>query len=289
MKAKLNICKTNFKDEIESFISRGKLLLENAAPSERAADAYYGNVRRGLSACQKQYIAEVTNWKKEISEFLSTCFDQPENEYLSEFDHAGIRLIYTSNQDYIELCKEELGEKINVLHSLLTRLRFIISNSVEETLVIPQSNDSKNVFIVHGHDDALRSEVELFIRQLGYHPIVLSKEANKGQTIIEKIEDKSTDVAFAIVLYTDCDLGKDKNDNGEYRFRARQNVVFEHGYMCAKLGRNRVCALVKDDVEIPGDLNGIVYISVRGQWKIQIAKEMKAADLKVDLNNIIDD
>ena len=30
--------------------------------------------------------------------------------------------------------------------------------------------------------------------------------------------------------------------------RARQNVVFEHGYLIGKLGRNKVCALVKEEV-----------------------------------------
>ncbi len=43
--------------------------------------------------------------------------------------------------------------------------------------------------------------------------------------------------------------------------RARQNVVFfEHGYLISKLGRNNVCALVKQSVEIPNDISGIVYI-----------------------------
>jgi predicted nucleotide-binding protein len=35
------------------------------------------------------------------------------------------------------------------------------------------------------------------------------------------------------------------------RYRARQNVVFEHGYLIGKLGRSRVSAIIKDVVEIP--------------------------------------
>lgn len=45
--------------------------------------------------------------------------------------------------------------------------------------------------------------------------------------------------------------------------RARQNVIFEHGYMVAKLGRDKVIALVDQGVEIPGDLSGVIYIYAR--------------------------
>ena len=68
--------------------------------------------------------------------------------------------------------------------------------------------------------------------------------------------------------------------------RARQNVVFEHGYMCALLGRQNVCALVDSDVEFPGDMSGIVYVSFddKGAWQIAVDKEKKAAELDVDMN-----
>ena len=96
-------------------------------------------------------------------------------------------------------------------------------------------------------------------------------------------------MAFAIILYTACDLGNDKlHANEHLNPRARQNVVFEHGYMCALLGRQNVCALVDSDVEFPGDMSGIVYVSFddKGAWQIAVAKEMKAAVLDVDLNKL---
>jgi len=40
-------------------------------------------------------------------------------------------------------------------------------------------------------------------------------------------------------------LGKATGDP-ELKPRARQNVVFEHGYLMGKIGRKNVCALVKD-------------------------------------------
>lgn len=152
---------------------------------------------------------------------------------------------------------------------------------------VAMNTESKKVFIVHGHDTNVRNEVELFIRSIGYDPIILCKRADKGNTIIEKIEREAKDVCFAIVIYTSCDLGKDRNSN-ELRPRARQNVVFEHGFMCAHLGRERVCALLEEGIEQPGDLQGVIYkqLDSAGAWKYQIADEMKAAGLNVDKNRI---
>lgn len=139
------------------------------------------------------------------------------------------------------------------------------------------------VFIVHGHDTKVRNEVELFLRRLKFEPIILSNEASKGKTIIEKMEDYS-DVAFAIVLYTACDEGRAKGTI-PLSDRARQNVIFEHGFFCAKLGRNHVVALHEEGVEIPGDLSGVVYISLLNDWKAELKKEMKAAGLEADWVN----
>lgn len=73
---------------------------------------------------------------------------------------------------------------------------------------------------------------------------------------------------------------------GQEKFRARQNVVFEHGYLIAKLGRDHVCAMVKGEVETPGDISGVVYIPMDapGAWKMQLALNMQNIGLDVDMN-----
>jgi len=145
------------------------------------------------------------------------------------------------------------------------------------------------IFIVHGHDEAAKQEVARILKNANFQPIILHEQANSGKTIIEKIE-VNTDVAFAVVLYTPCDLGRAKEQRvNEEQTRARQNVVFEHGYLIGKLGRSHVCALVKGDVETPGDIDGIVYIPIDsgGAWRFDLAKEMKAAGLDVDANKFL--
>ena len=147
--------------------------------------------------------------------------------------------------------------------------------------------DKSKVFIVHGHDNQARLEVALFIKSLGLKDIVLGEQASSGNTIIEKLEDY-TNVGFGIVLYTPCDLGRSQEEKGPLKPRARQNVVFEHGYLMGKIGRENVCALVKGDIEKPTDIAGVVYISMDegGGWKLAVAKEMRSSGYDVDLNKI---
>lgn len=141
--------------------------------------------------------------------------------------------------------------------------------------------NTSQVFIVHGHDDLAKLEMADFIEDLGLEPIILHMQASAGRTIIEKIEHYSN-VGFGIVLYTPCDVGSKVGAlNGNYR--ARQNVVFEHGYLIGKLGRPRVAAVVKDTVETPNDISGVVYVALDQQctWKEELKMEMRSVGYDV--------
>lgn len=142
--------------------------------------------------------------------------------------------------------------------------------------------ENNKVFIVHGHDESAKQTVARFLEKCGLEAIILHEQVDGDRTIIEKIECY-TDVAFAIILYTPCDIGRAK-EGKKGRTRARQNVVFEHGYLIGKLGRNRVCALVKQGVETPSDISGVVYKNMdsAGAWKTEILKEMKSAGIVVN-------
>ena len=146
--------------------------------------------------------------------------------------------------------------------------------------------ENKKIFIVHGRDNEAKQELARVLEKSDFKAIILHEQPNAGKTIIEKIE-RFSDVGYAIILYTECDKGRDKNlPVDQEKYRARQNVVFEHGYLIAKLGRDRVCALVKGDVETPGDISGVVYIPMdeNGAWKMQLARDMQDVGLPVDMN-----
>ncbi len=137
------------------------------------------------------------------------------------------------------------------------------------------------VFVVHGHDDIPKLEMASFIKSLGLEPIILHMQASSGRTIIEKIEHYSN-VGFGIVLYTPCDVGQ-KVGALDGKYRARQNVVFEHGYLIGKLGRPRVVAVVKGAVETPNDISGVVYVELDtyGNWQEELKKEMRSVGYRI--------
>jgi len=142
------------------------------------------------------------------------------------------------------------------------------------------------VFIVHGHDNETKQEVARFIEQIGLETIILHEQASMSMTIIEKIEYYTNEANFAIVLYTPCDKGRGALETKiQARDRARQNVVFEHGYLMAKIGRKNMCALVKGEIETPSDISGVVYTPLDsvGGWKQQLIKELKACNYKVNI------
>jgi len=147
--------------------------------------------------------------------------------------------------------------------------------------------DKKKIFIVHGHDDEAKEKMARLISSLGFDPIILHEQANSGKTIIEKIE-MHTDVGFAVVLYTPCDKGGKEAEPIDLKPRARQNVVFEHGYLIGKLGRDKVCALVRGGVELPNDIAGVVYVDIdkAGAWKYVLADELASAGYPADKNKI---
>lgn len=184
-----------------------------------------------------------------------------------------------------ELILKALNQTIEVIENdKFSELKQPKSKSVIKTL-------SNKVFVVHGHDHGLKTEVENFLHEIGLEPVVLHKEPDEGQTIIEKFE-KHSDVGYAFILLTpdeaaylaDQEMIDDKRRIKEKR--ARPNVIFEFGYFVGKLGRNRVCCLYKGDVSSPSDLGGLIYKKILSSVEAEgfgIIKELKAAGYRLKL------
>lgn len=180
-----------------------------------------------------------------------------------------------------EVSGDSLIHNIKTLLSKMTSYQAVNFPPKDNLMEVShRTTENKRIFIVHGHDTETRDNVELFIRRLGLEPVVLSNEANQGRTIIQKFEENS-DVSFAIILYTACDEGRAKGESA-LKNRARQNVLFEHGFFYAKLGKENVVALHESGVEIPSDLAGVLYTSLDGDWKGDLKRELKAAGFQAD-------
>jgi hypothetical protein len=185
------------------------------------------------------------------------------------------------------------GNKIIAgIHSLTGQLiipfvrdyRNYVRSKGDVRLVRPTS--SKKIFIVHGHDEGSRESVARFLEKIGFEPIILHEQANRGRTVIEKVEAHG-DVGFAVVLLTPDDEGCVRG--GSLEPRARQNVLLELGYFIGRLGRDHVCALKRGELEIPSDFAGVVWelMDSSGGWKQALARELKAAGHYIDWNLVM--
>jgi predicted nucleotide-binding protein len=56
-----------------------------------------------------------------------------------------------------------------------------------------------------------------------------------------------------------------------------------------RLGRARVCALKRGEIEVPSDYDGVVYqpFDEAGGWKQVLARELEAAGFEMDWNSVM--
>lgn len=288
----INALKENdLERKLNESIVLGKILLETEVPIiHNDLPSWQGTQCRKVlyrGADEKRFIKAYREWNdnnlyllEKIKNLLYNYYDR----YISI--NADTNLLVN---DIIKGLKTSIQSQIIVLESLMEKVNMINEAKVgmRKQKEIEIKIDENRVFIVHGHNNEALSETKALLYKLGLVPVVLREQANKGQTIIEKI-DTYSNVGFGIVLYTPCDKGGLNKEDAEIKPRARQNVVFEHGYLIGKIGRERVCALVKNKVETPGDISGVVYIEMDNHqaWEYRLGKELQLAGYKVDLNKL---
>lgn len=187
-------------------------------------------------------------------------------------------------RDYARGSRDCLIDGSLFLETIVERLK-LIPESVLGRASSASTATGKEVFVVHGHDNEAKETVARFLEKLGLRAIILHEQPNLNRTIIEKLEGNAN-VSFAVVILTPDDLGYPMGRSDLIKTRARQNVIFELGFFIGRLSRAKVCALYRGDVELPSDYNGVVYLPFddSGAWKIDLAKEIRASGLEIDLN-----
>lgn len=236
---------------------------------------------------------EEQSWKNLTLNILTHGFGENSNN-VSQFHHAkwaGEHYVGGMSEGLIQ---QNFNERVEafaaMLKSTLAELELMgevseVSASGSNKIDVG-SGGSRDIFVVHGHSEAVTESVARFLEKLSLHPIILHEQPSMGRTVIEKFEVHA-DVQFAVVLLTPDDVGGPAA-TGKLNPRARQNVILELGYFIGRLGRARVCALYLEGVEIPSDIHGVIYVPYDSSdgWRLKLASEIRAAGIAVDLNRV---
>jgi hypothetical protein len=182
---------------------------------------------------------------------------------------------------------------------LVPRLENLLSIVDEKTIgdarvsrAAPASSrpTSRRVFVVHGHDDAVRQAVARTLERLDLQPIILHEQPDKGRTIIEKLKAHKEEIGYAVVLMTPDDVGGPKGPRPNRSGRGRAGTS-SWSWACSS-GRSGVrgSVLYPPDVEMPSDYEGVLYKKwdgPEGKWRFELAREIHAAGIPVDLNRLL--
>lgn len=256
-----------------------KPLLELATSRDDAKTRLQERIEKGLELKQRRVetretfdtlMNDYSKWDSFNSELLKRIFTTEEMAKEYDFWGAGMMLMRDpSLGERIADVYKDIDKKIHRLDSIIERLELIpLEAAVQSLAPTPQSSPSqprtKKVFVVHGRDEIAKTNLEVFLHEVGLEPVVLHRQADEGMTIIEKFE-KHSDVGYAFILLTPDEVAylateESKPDAERTKeFRARPNVIFEFGYFVGKLGRSRVCCLYTGTVSLPSDVSGMIY------------------------------
>ncbi len=212
-------------------------------------------------------------------------------EILEKIQNSSLyRVIETKEIQHGKSIRLSNGGIINCYNSGTFTIQGKEQAAVKELLGLISSTENKKIFVVYGHDDMAKTQLEALLRRWDLDPIILDQRASGGQTIIEKLEEYGADVGYAIVLATPDDVGKSKSET-DYRSRVRQNVVLELGMFLAKLGRQRVAILLKEDPQFdkPSDIQGLIYIPFEkrvDEVALSLIRELSEQGYKIDPSKI---
>lgn len=226
---------------------------------------------------------EWVTWTTRVKGAVTELFGKGSAPYETLSASWGVHLLGNEADQFL-LCKSYLLSALNAALEALGNDTFGELKQVTSTEPRVSAAHSNRVFVVHGHDDRSKTELEIILTEMGLEPVVLHRQPDEGRTIIEKFE-KHSDVGFAFILLTPDDVSypaeqveiPDAERTNEYR--ARPNVIFEFGYFLGRLGRPNVCCLYKGDVSLPSDVNGILYKKFNSSVEevaYSITKELKA-------------
>jgi predicted nucleotide-binding protein len=238
----------------------------------------------------KRWSPEVKALSTAIEDSLAKTFGSGTPDYnrfltAAKLDTGSIGYGEDSQHKIVEWHRNGKAQSLALLRQVVRSLTEELDEStpISTTVSAPKTSIdaspmlSREIFIVHGRDDAAKNEVARLIERAGLEATILHEQANGGRTIIEKFEKHGGAAGFAVVIMTPDDVGG--LNETSLQPRARQNVVGEMFWFAGRIGRDRVCALKKGLIEVPTDFAGVGYVDMdaSGAWRKDLLRELEHA------------
>jgi predicted nucleotide-binding protein len=283
----LKVEKSVLESELDERLRIGQQLLDRL-PAAIQAHRPGPIATADLPALVERHRADFNTWDEFNRRLLRSRFST--DKIAEEYEITWLASGSDNPWQDLDRIRQDAAGQMRKLASIREQLGLFEPETEEDELPASPGmvSSGAKVFVVHGHDGDIKYQVaELLQKITGVRPVILHEQVDSGRTIIEKFEDHASEAGYAVVLLTADDVGRAANET-DLRPRARQNVVFELGFFIGRLGRGRVMALHQVGVELPSDLSGVLYKPLAGNWHTELAKELVAAGIKVDLRKLLE-
>lgn len=228
---------------------------------EQGSNFTYGNfATKGTHGYVQAFKPEWVGWVRRVTTLVPRVF-APDSGPVAMLNAANGISLLGNGEDKFHMVITYLLEVLKTCEETIGNDQF---EELGEAGTSGPSTKSNRVFVVHGHDQMSKTELEGILQDFGLEAIVLHRKPDEGQTVIEKFE-KYSDVGYAFILLTPDEVAYIKSqarlpDHERINeIRARPNVIFEFGYFVGKLGRANVCCLYTGGVTLPSDVHGLLY------------------------------
>lgn len=228
---------------------------------------------RLLTLLQKLQAKE-NNDPDAIAEFESRSWNLSTDIWLNDQEHKDI--VFLFNQGLIE-SKHYMVNPSNVYsqigiydYRLTDDGRAYLAQNEQAAEDSSPTNPNPKIFIIHGTDrNGIVPHVQEFCKLLGATPIRMMEEPNNSQTLPEKLARTMSEADYFIaVLTADENVGRNQ--------RSRPNAYGELMSVVINQRSRLLAILVEEGVDIPTNLQGLAYISLSGNWSMDLTKEFKA-------------
>lgn len=121
--------------------------------------------------------------------------------------------------------------------------------------------DTRKIFVGSSSEgQKVAKFVEKVIEEAGMVPLPWYNKFPAGDVLLEEIERLPNEVDGAVLVATP-DISCERK--GKRSFRAPVgNVVFEYGFLAARLTRRRVAIVMFEGAELPSDVQGVMFVRV---------------------------